>query len=71
MLSPLVKNILLGLLVFFWGAEDLAARIDGPNESIDLREIERVIDPSQEIPAFHAQGGMAVPRGARLGLGET
>ncbi len=29
--------------VLIWGAEDLAARIHGPNESVDLEELERVI----------------------------
>jgi acetylornithine deacetylase/succinyl-diaminopimelate desuccinylase-like protein len=29
--------------IIIWGAEDLAARIHGPNESVDLEELERVI----------------------------
>lgn len=29
--------------IIIWGAEDLAARIHGPNESVDLQELERVI----------------------------
>lgn len=29
--------------ILIWGAEDLAARIHGPNESVDLKELERVI----------------------------
>jgi cysteinylglycine-S-conjugate dipeptidase len=29
--------------ILIWGAEDLAARIHGPNESVDLEELERVI----------------------------
>jgi cysteinylglycine-S-conjugate dipeptidase len=29
--------------IVIWGAEDLAARIHGPNESVDLEELERVI----------------------------
>jgi acetylornithine deacetylase/succinyl-diaminopimelate desuccinylase-like protein len=29
--------------IIIWGAEDLAARIHGPNESVDLGELERVI----------------------------
>lgn len=29
--------------IIIWGAEDLAARIHGPNESVDLKELERVI----------------------------
>ena len=29
--------------IIIWGAEDLAARIHGPNESVDLAELERVI----------------------------
>jgi cysteinylglycine-S-conjugate dipeptidase len=28
--------------IIIWGAEDLAARIHGPNESVDLEELERV-----------------------------
>jgi cysteinylglycine-S-conjugate dipeptidase len=28
--------------ILIWGAEDLAARIHGPNESVDLEELERV-----------------------------
>jgi acetylornithine deacetylase/succinyl-diaminopimelate desuccinylase-like protein len=28
--------------IIIWGAEDLAARIHGPNESVDLQELERV-----------------------------
>lgn len=29
--------------IIIWGAEDLAARIHGPNESVDLEELERLI----------------------------
>ena len=29
--------------IIIWGVEDLAARIHGPNESVDLEELERVI----------------------------
>ncbi|HTK11335.1 MAG TPA: dipeptidase [Ktedonobacteraceae bacterium] len=29
--------------ILIWGAEDLAARIHGPNESVDLEELERII----------------------------
>lgn len=29
--------------IIIWGTEDLAARIHGPNESVDLEELERVI----------------------------
>ena len=29
--------------ILIWGTEDLAARIHGPNESVDLQELERVV----------------------------
>ncbi len=42
-LTNVLSEHFLQAEIIIWGAEDLAARIHGPNESVDLEELERVI----------------------------
>ena len=42
-LTNILSKQFPGIEVLIWGAEDLAASIHGPNESVDLQELERII----------------------------